>query len=177
MRGEFPPGFEVADIHGSASPAKSWGLQPGWSSDPAQCAALADPATGGSSPPEGLTGSGTAGIIYVVVAASPSAAGPDAATVDGCSHWSLDSGKTTAVVDRFATNAIDGAPTIGMLAAIRTIVEAGMETDLHASTVTAYLGEYIAFVTVVRDPGAAQSQLPPDLATTFLTKAVAVLRG
>jgi len=177
MRGEFPPGFEVTDIQGEVSPAKSWGLKPGWTSDPRQCAALADPAAGGASAPEGLSGSGTAGIIYVVMTASPSAAGPDPGVVKACNHWSIDSGRTTVVVDRFAAPAVDGAPTIGMIAAIRTIVEGGNETDVRASTVTAYLGEYVAFVTVVTDPGAEQSQFPPDLATTFLTKAVAALRG
>ena len=42
-----------------------------------------------------------------------------------------------------------------MVTAIRTIVEGGTETDLHATTTTAYLGEYVAFVTVVTDPGTA----------------------
>jgi hypothetical protein len=175
LRGAFPPGYEVSEIRGTASPAKFWGLRPGWSSEPAQCASLADPAADDAPAPVGLSGSGNGGIIYVAVAAGRS--GPDPHTVDSCSHWSMDSGRTTAVVNRFDAAAIDGLPTIGMVSAIRTIVEGGNETDLRATTVTAYLGTYVAFVTVVVDPGSGPSQLPPDLASTFLAKAVAVLRG
>jgi hypothetical protein len=176
MRGTFPAGYEVSDIAGVASPAKYWGLQPGWSSDPPQCAALADPANG-SSPAQGLSASGSGGIIYVVVTASPSAGGPDPGTVQECSHWSMDSGRTTAVIDLFDPPAIDGVATVGMVAAVRTIVEGGTETDLRTTTTTAYLGHYVAFVTVVTDPGAGPPQLPPDVASTLLTRAVATLRG
>jgi Domain of unknown function (DUF5642) len=48
---------------------------------------------------------------------------------------------------------------------------------VRATTATAYLGEYVAFVTVVTDPGTGPPQLPPDLASTFLAQAVATLRG
>ena len=175
MRGSFPPGFEVTETRGEASPAQFWGLKPGWSSEPAECNVLADPAAGGSSPPQGLSGSGNGGIVYVMVAASPSGAGPDPGTVDACSHWSMDSGHTTAIVDRFDP-AIDGLSTFGMITAIRTTVEGGNETDLRASTATAYLGEYVAFVTVVTDPGAEPSVMPHDLAKTMLIQTVAMLR-
>lgn len=176
MRGSFPAGYEVSDIQAPASPAKYWGLPSGPSSDPQQCAALADPATA-SSAPRGLSGSGSGGIIYVVVAASPSVRGPDSGLLDACRHWSMDSGRTTAVIDQFDPAGIEGVPTVGMVAAVRTIVEGGNETDVRATTATAYLGEYIVFVTVVTDPGAAPSQLPPDLASTLLAQAVARLRG
>lgn len=176
MRGSFPAGYEVSDIEGAASPAKYWGLPAGASSDPQQCAALADPADG-SPAPRGLSGSGSGGIIYVVVAASPSARGPDPAILDACRHWSMDSGRTTAVVDQFDPAGIEGAPTVGLVAAVRTIVEGGNETDVRATTATAYLGDYVAFVTVVTDPGSGPPQLPPDLASTFLARAVATLRG
>ena len=176
MRGSFPAGYEVSDVEGAASPVKYWGLPSGWSSDPQQCAALADPANG-SSAPVGLSGSGSGGIIYVVVAASPSARGPDPGVVDACRHWSMDSGRTTAVVDLFDPAGIEGVPTVGMVAAVRTIVEGSNETDVRATTATAYLGEYVAFVTVVTDPGSGPPQLPPDLASTFLAQAVATLRG
>jgi hypothetical protein len=177
MRGSIPPGYEVTDISGDASPAKYWGLRPGWSADPPQCGALADPAAGGATPPQGLSGSGNGGIIYTVVAAAPSAAGPDPATVESCSHWSMDSGRTTAIVDRFDAPAIEGVPTLGMITAIRTIVEGGNETDLRASTVVAYLGSYIAFVTVISDPGSGPSELPHDLSSKLLVQTVATLRG
>lgn len=176
MRGSFPAGYEVSDIEGAASPAKYWGLPAGWSSDPQQCAALADPANS-SSAPHGLSGSGSGGIIYVVVAASPSARGPDPGILDACRHWSMDSARTTAVVDQFDPAGIEGVPTVGMVAAVRTIVEGGNETDVRASTATAYLGSYVVFVTVVTDPGAGPPQLPPDLASTLLAQAVATLRG
>ncbi|HXL63010.1 MAG TPA: DUF5642 family protein [Mycobacterium sp.] len=176
MRGSFPAGYEVSDVEGAASPVKYWGLPSGWSSDPQQCAALADPANG-SSAPVGLSGSGSGGIIYVVVAASPSARGPDPGVVDACRHWSMDSGRTTAVVDLFDPAGIEGVPTVGMVAAVRTIVEGSNETDVRATTATAYLGEYVVFVTVVTDPGSGPPQLPPDLASTFLAQAVATLRG
>jgi Domain of unknown function (DUF5642) len=176
MRGSFPAGYEVADVDGAASPASYWGLPPGWSSDPQQCAALADPASG-SPAADGLSGSGSAGIIYVVVAGSPTAGGPDPGVVDACRHWSMDSGRTTAVVDQFDPPGIEGVPTVAMVAAVRTIVEGGNETDVRATTATAYLGSYVAFVTVVTDPGTGPAQLPPDLASTFLAQAVATLRG
>ena len=176
MRGSFPAGYEVSDIEGAASPAGFWGLKPGWSSDPPQCAALADPADG-SPARQGLSGSGSGGIIYVVVAGSTSPAGPDPETADACRHWSMASGRTTAVVDQFDGPAIDDVPTVGMVAAVRTVVEGGTQTDLHATTTTAYLGEYVAFVTVVTDPGAGPPELPSDFASTFLTRAVATLRG
>jgi Domain of unknown function (DUF5642) len=88
----------------------------------------------------------------------------------------MDSGRTTANVELADAPAIPGVPTLGMLTAARTIVEGGTETDLRASTATAYLGDHIAFVTVVTDPGAGASQLPHDLASRFLTQAVAALR-
>lgn len=176
MRGSFPAGYEVSDIEGAASPARYWGLQPDSLSDPRQCAALADPANGPATS-EGLSGSGSGGTIYVVVAASPSAAGPDPGTVKACDHWSMDSGRTTAVIDMVDAPAIDGVPTVGMLAAVRTIVEGGAETDVRATTTTAYLGEYVAFVTVVVDSGSGPPELPPDMASNLLTQAVATLRG
>jgi hypothetical protein len=175
VRGAFPPGFEVTETRGEASPATFWGLKPGWSSQPPECGALADPAVGGSSPPQGFSGSGDGGIVYVIVAASASGAEPDPGAVAACSHWSMESGRTSAIVDSFAP-AGAGVSTFGMITAIRTVVEGGTETDLRATTVTAYLGEYVAFVTVVTDPGAQPSALPDDLAQTMLTKTVATLR-
>ena len=176
MRGSFPAGYEISDIQGAASPAKFWGLQPDWSSDPRQCAALADPANG-SATSEGLSASGSGGIIYVVVAASPSASGPDPGTVTSCHHWSMDAGRTAAVINMVDAPAIGGVPTLATVAAVRTIVEGGIETDLRATTTIAYLGNYVAFVTVVTDPGSGQPELPADLASTLLSRAVATLRG
>jgi hypothetical protein len=89
----------------------------------------------------------------------------------------MDSGRTTAVLDLFDPPAIDGAPTVGIVAAVRTIVEGGTETDLRATTTTAYLGEYVAFVTVVTDPGSPNRPLGQDFASSLLVKTVSALRG
>lgn len=173
LRGSFPPGYEIADVAGVASPAHFWGLKPGWTARPAECGQLADPADGS---PRGLSGSGSGGIIYVVVAgASAPAPGPD--LLEACSRWTMASGRTTATVSRVAGPVIENAATVGMATDSRTVVEGGSETDLHATTASAYLGDVVAFVTVVTDPGSGPSNLPPDFASTFLTRAVAALRG
>lgn len=174
MRGSFPPGYEISEIEGVASPATYWGLKPGWSAEPAECGVLADPVAGS---PQGLSGSGSGGIVYVAVARAPSASGPDPGVVAACRHWSMESGRTTVTVDLLDPPAIEDAATISMATASRTIVEGGTATDLHATTATAYLGEHVAFVTVVTDPGSGPSELPPDFASTFLTQTVAALRG
>jgi hypothetical protein len=88
----------------------------------------------------------------------------------------MDSGRTTAISNLVDAPAIEGVPAVAMVTTIRTTVEGGNETDLRATTATAYLGEYAAFVTVVTDPGLTSSQLPQDFASTFLTQAVATLR-
>jgi hypothetical protein len=175
MRGSFPPGYEVTEIQGVTSPAKYWGLRPGWTSDPTRCTALADPANG--APTQGLSGSGSGEIIYVVVAPVTPAGGPDPGVVAECRHWSMDSGRTTAISNLIDAPVIQDVPTVAMVTTIRTTVEGGNETDLHATTATAYLGDYAAFVTVVTDPGLTPSALPTDFASTFLTQAVATLRG
>lgn len=176
LRGSFPPGYEVVEIDGVASPAKYRGLKPGWSAQPAQCGALADPAARGS-PQQGLSGSGSGGIIYLAVAAASSLTGPGPDVVAACSRWTMESGRTTATVDLVNAPAIDNAATVGLVTDSRTVVEGGTETDLHATTATAYLGADVAFVTVVTDPGSGPSGLPPNFPSTFLAQAVATLRG
>ncbi|MFZ0834921.1 MAG: DUF5642 family protein [Mycobacterium sp.] len=175
LRGSFPTGYEIAEFDGVASPAKYWGLTPGWVAQPARCGALADPAADGSST-QVLSGSGSGGIIYVALA-DASSTGPDTDVVAGCSHWTMKSGRTTATVDLTAAPAIENAATVAMVADSRTVVEGGTETGSHATTATAYLGDYVAFVTVVTDPGSGPSELPPDFAPRFLAQAVATLRG
>ncbi len=176
LRGSFPPGYEVAEIVGAASPAKYWGLGPGWSARPAECGELADPGGAGSSP-QGLSGSGSGGIVYVAVAGASTPTSPDPGVLATCSRWTMDSGRTTATVDLVNTPAIENAATVGMVTDSRTVVEGGTETDLHATTATAYLGDHVAFVTVITDPGSGPSVLPPNFASTFLAEAVATLRG
>ena len=48
VRSDLPAGYEVADIAGRAAPAARWGFGPGWTADPPQCTALADPVTDGA---------------------------------------------------------------------------------------------------------------------------------
>ena len=58
-----------------------------------------------------------------------------------------------------------------------TVVEGGTRTRSRAHTVTAYLGDYLAFVTVVTDPGAPNSALGQEFASALLVKTVSALRG
>lgn len=173
LHGSFPPGYEIAELSGDSSPAHFWGLRPGWTARPAECGRLADPAGGA---PQGLSGSGSGGIIYVVVAAASSPA-PGADLLESCRRWTMASGRTSATVNRVAGPVIENAETVGMATDSRTVVEGGTETGVHATTATAYLGDHVAFVTVVTDPGSGPSDLPPDFASTFLVLAVATLRG
>jgi hypothetical protein len=177
LRSAFPPGFEVADVGDSGSPARYWGFGPGWSADPAKCAPLADPVDSNAAAPQGVSGSGPGGIVYAVVASSPSAVPPDPEIVAECARWSMVSGRTTATVELVDAPSIDGAATLAMATSTRTVVEGGTETDSQSYTATAYLGDHVAFVTVVTDPGSPQPQLPPDFAATFLVRTVATLRG
>ncbi|MBV8927841.1 MAG: DUF5642 family protein, partial [Mycobacteriaceae bacterium] len=138
------------------------------------CATLADP-VGDNAPSQGLAASGPGGIIYAVVTGPASPHGADAAA--DCPRWAMSGGRTTATVDLVAAPAIDAVPTVGMTTASHTVVEGGTATDSQIETVTAYLGDYVAFVVVVTDPGAPHAPLQPDLAGTLLGKAVATLRG
>jgi hypothetical protein len=76
-----------------------------------------------------------------------------------------------------AAPAIDGAATVGLTTSTRTVVEGGTETHSHADTFTAYLGDYVAFITVVSDPGSPNPPLGQDFAADLLVKTVSALRG
>jgi hypothetical protein len=75
-----------------------------------------------------------------------------------------------------AAPAIDGAATVGLSTTATTVVEGGTETHSDADTFTAYLGEYVAFITVVTDPGSPNPSLGQDFAAELLVKAVGALR-
>lgn len=178
IRAAFPPGYEVAEANGSSSPTRFWGFGEGWSADPAQCASLADPLAGQGTSPRGFSGSGAGGIVYVVVAGAPAPPVlPDTAVVSDCARWSMTAARATATVELVPAPSIGGASTLAMNTATRTVVEGGNETDSRAQTATAYLGDYLVFVTVVTDPGSAQPPLPPDFASTLLVRTVSTLRG
>ena len=176
LRPAFPPGYELADVASARSPAGYWGFGGDFTSDPAPCADLANPVAGDAAP-QGLDGSGAGGTVYAVVAESAPPPLLDRSVLDDCPRWSMVAGQTSATVELTQVPQIDGVPTVAMTTAARTIVEGGIATDLTVKTVTAYLGDYLAFVAVVTDPGAPQPPLPPDFAATLLVKAVAALRG
>ena len=64
-----------------------------------------------------------------------------------------------------------------MVTEAKTVVEGGTETNSRAHTFTAYLGDYLAFVTVVTDPGSPNPPLGQDFAAALLVKTVSALRG
>ncbi|MFG1930779.1 DUF5642 family protein [Mycobacterium sp. NPDC048908] len=174
VRAALPAGYEVAALPAAAAPAAFWGLGPQWTAEPPQCGALADPTFGGATA-KGWSASGPGGIVYAVVSAS--AASLDQALVDECGQWTASSGHTAGTVGFVAPPTIEGAATVGMATSTTTVVEGGTETHSHADTFTAYLGDYIAHVTVVGDPGSPNPQLGLEFASQLLVKTVSALRG
>lgn len=171
---ELPDGYEVADITGPIGPITAWGYGAPWRTDPATCAALVDPAAGAAST-SGWSASGPGGIIYAVVADGPGHFDP--ATIDECGRFTVVGGLTTGSVTLGAAPVIDDAPTVALATASTTVVEGGTETRSHADTVTAYLGEHVAFVTVVTDPGSPNPQLGSAFAAALMRETVSALRG
>ena len=147
---------------------------PGWSADPARCAALADPAPGDAGA-RGYSASGQGGTVYVVVAAAPSA--PDAGLVADCAQWTMTFAHTTGDVTVVEPPHIDGADTVALTASTRTAVESGRKTDGQASTAQAYLDGHVVFVTLVSDPGSPYPPLNSQFITDLLTTTVTALRG
>jgi len=174
VRTELPSGYEVAALSGRAAPIAFWGLGPDWTADPQRCGALADPVATGSTT-RGWSASGAGGIVYAVVVTS--AATLDQSLIAECGQWTVSAGRTSGSVALVAAPAIDGAATVGMGTTATTAVEGGTETHSHADTFTAYLGDYVAFVTVVTDPGSPNPALGQDFAAELLVKTVSALRG
>jgi hypothetical protein len=106
-----------------------------------------------------------------------SAATLDQSLIAECGQWTVSAGRTSGSVAFVAAPAIDGAATVGMSTTATTAVEGGTETHSHADTFTAYLGDYVAFVTVVTDPGSPNPALGQDFAAELLVKTVSALRG
>jgi hypothetical protein len=177
VRGDLPAGYEVADLGGTASPAAFWGFGPGWVTEPPQCGLLAGPPTDDATS-KGWSGSGPGGIVHAVVTGSP--ASPitfDPAVLADCKQWTVASGNTTGTVNLIDAPTIEGATTVGMDTAAKTVVEGGMETTSAVYTFSAYLGDYLAFVTVVADPGSPNPPLGQEFAADLLVKTVSALRG
>jgi Domain of unknown function (DUF5642) len=173
VRTELPAGYEVAAQSGRAAPVAFWGLRHDWAAHPPRCGALADPVADAAT--RGWSASGAGGIVYAVVAGSTATLDPS--LIDECGQWMVSAGHTTGSVAFVAAPAIDGAATVGLSTTTTTVVEGGSETHSHADTFTAYLGDYVAFVTVVSDPGSPNPPLGQEFAADLLVKTVSALRG
>jgi hypothetical protein len=154
-----------------------WGFGPDWVADPSQCADLGRPAAEDAAV-QGLSGSGPGGTVYVVVIGSPSAPPSlDPGVVASCSHWTITSGATVGTVDLIDAPHIDGVATVGMATDAKTTVEGGVETQSQARTFIAYLGDFVAVVALVTDPGSPGPALGSDVASELLAETVSALRG
>lgn len=174
---DLPPNYEATSgIPGAASPRAIWGLGPDATSQPASCAALAEPGKGRDQSAQGLSASGPGGIINVAVVALPDI-DLDRGVVDTCGEWTMTAEHTTASVRLTDSPRIDDAQTVGMTVDIRSTVESGTEIDSRAYTFIAYLGGYYAFTTVTTDPGSALPALPAQAAADLLVKTVSTLRS
>jgi hypothetical protein len=174
VRADLPSGYEVAALSGRAAPVAFWGLGPDWTADPPRCGALVDPVADAPTT-RGWSASGAGGIVYAVVAGS--AATLDPSLADECGQWTVSAGHTSGSVTFVAAPAIEGAATVGLSTTTTTVVEGGTETHSHADTFTAYLADYVAFVTVVSDPGSPNPSLGQDFAAKLLVKTVSALRS
>lgn len=175
---ELPAGYEVTrSIPNDASPRLIWGLGAD-AADPPQCGALADPGDGREQTAQGVSGSGPGGIVNaVVVTLSPGPVSLDSDVVAACGHWTGSDGHKTASVGLLDAPHIADAPTVGMVADVRTAVESGTQIDSRTYTFIAYLGGYYAFTTLTTDPGSMLPPLSPEFVADLLVKTVATLRG
>ncbi|OBI05552.1 DUF5642 family protein [Mycobacterium scrofulaceum] len=178
---ELPPGYEASTgIPSSASPRVIWSLGPealDTKARPAQCGQLADPGNGGDQTAQGVSGSGSGGIVDAVVVALPGPVDLPDGVVAACGQWTMTAGRTTATVHLTDAPHIDGVPTAGMVADVKSSVESGTEIDSRTYTFTAYLGNFYAFTTLTTDPGSVVPALPPQFAADLLVKTVSALRS
>jgi hypothetical protein len=182
---ELPPGYEVSTgIPSGASPRAIWSLAADATAKPPQCAALADPGPdprdGREGSAQGVSGSGSGGIVNAVLVGFPAEPGLvelDRDAVAACGQWTMTATHTTVSVRLIDPPRIDGTDTLGMMVDIKTSVESGTEIDSRAYTFTAYLGDYYAFTTVTADPGSVLPTLTPQFAADLLVKTVSTLRS
>jgi hypothetical protein len=170
----------TAGIPSAASPRVIWRLEAGVTAKPPQCAILADPGDRRDQSAQGVSGSGSGGIVDAVVVSLPGLPGPlapDHNVVAACGQWTMVAGRTTVRVRLTDAPRIDGAETLGMVADVRTSVESGTEVDSRTYTFTAYLGDCYAFTTLTTDPGSVLPALPPQFAADLLVKTVSTLRS
>ncbi len=173
IRPLLPPDYEIADVVGPVSIAGQWGFGAGWTADPPSCGPLADPAPADPHA-SGYSASGRGGTIYVVVAAADA---PGAGLLGDCGQWSMAFGHTTGTVVLADPPPVDGAATVAMTVATRTVVESGSETNGQAATAQAYLDGHVVAVTLVTDPGSAHPPLDAVFVDDLLNRSVAALRG
>jgi len=173
IRPLLPQDYEIADVVGPVSAAGQWGFGPGWTADPPPCASLADPAPADPAA-RGYSASGRGGTLYVVVAA---AGAPGAGLLGECPQWAMAFAHTTGTVTLADPPAVDGADTVAMTVATRTVVESGSETNGQAATAQAYLDGHVVVVTLVTDPGSAHPPLDVRFVDDLLASSVAALRG
>jgi hypothetical protein len=176
--GDLPPHYEVTTgIPSAASPRVIWSLGADATVKPPPCAALADPGNGRDQSAQGLSGSGTGGIVDAVVVTVAGTVDLDRNVVAACDRWTMSDEHTSASVHRIDPPHIDGVDTVGMVADTKSSVESGTEIDSRTYTFVAYLGNYYAFTTLTTDPGSALPALPPQFAADLLVKTVSTLRG
>ncbi|WP_197415201.1 DUF5642 family protein [Mycobacterium sp. M26] len=192
IRPLLPQDYEIADVVGPVSAAGQWGFGPGWTADPPPCASLADPAPADPAA-RGYSASGRGGTLYVVVAAArgysasgrggtlyvvvAAAGAPGAGLLDECAQWAMAFAHTTGTVTLADPPAVDGADTVAMTVATRTVVESGSETNGQAATAQAYLDGHVVIVTLVTDPGSEHPPLDVRFVDDLLASSVAALRG
>lgn len=175
---DLPPGYEVTTgIPSAASPRVIWSLGDAPQAKPAKCGMLADPGSGHDQSAQGVSGSGSGGIINAVVVALPGAVEFPEDLRTACAQWSETAGNTVAQVHLMDAPHLDGVDTVGMVADVKSSVESGTEIDSRTYTFTAYLGSYYAFTTLTTDPGSALPGLPPQFAADLLAKTVSTLRS
>jgi hypothetical protein len=175
---ELPPNYEVTTgVPGGAAPRVIWSLAPDATVKPSQCATLADPGNGRDQSAQGVSASGTGGIVDAVVVSLPGPVDLDHSLLAACARWTMSDGHTTARVRLTDPPHIDGVETLGMVADTKSSVESGTEIDSRVYTFTAYLGNYYAFTTLTTDPGSALPALPPQFAADLLVKTVSTLRS
>lgn len=175
---DLPPGYEVSTgIPSAPSPRVMWSLGDDPHSKPAKCGTLADPGNGRDQSAQGVSGSGSGGIVNAVVVALPGPVDFPEDLLTACAQWSETAGKTVVHVHLTDTPHIDGVPTVGMVADVKSSVESGTEIDSRVYTFTAYLGDFYAFTTLTTDPGSALPVLPPQFAADLLAKTVSTLRS
>lgn len=151
-----------------------WGLGEPWTAQPAQCASLVDPPLVPATI-RGWSASGPGGIVYAVAGTAPE--GLDESLREQCDTFTVVAGHTATTVEMIDAPVVDAAPTLALRADTTTVVEGGTETHSRADTFAAYLGDVIAYITVVTDPGSTGAALGPDFAATLLTTTVSALRG